>query len=654
MRILIVTIVLIIFSCSADKQIKPPDAVNGILDLREWNFDSKKDSIVSLVGLWEFYWNTFIESPEEQRNFFLDKDAANIHYIPIPSEWQDYKINNASLPSKGYAMYRLRVLMPKTDIPLSFAMTDICMSYRLYVNGVLHHTNGKVGTSEEDSIPFQRHGIFPLQKNAEELEIVFLISNFYHSRAGLWNKISIGSRAQIESNYQNKIALTFFTFGILLIMSIYHFVFYFLRRKDKSPLFFGVMCLALALRTIGMEERVILDLLPFIPFKAIYKLEFITAYVTIAFFFLFIRNLFPEEFSKTILRITLLFSFIACLIPVLFIPYYYDLPLFRSLQFWLIFSILYSGYVLIKAINKNRMGSSAFLIGVSIFFLTIINDVLYGGAIIYTVNLSIYGFLSFVIAQSIVLAIRFTHAFAMEEQYNIVQKEIEISKQRLLEREIQLKEAETVKKKLELGMLKQTIQPHFLMNSLSTLLGLIRENPTRAGKLVNSLGAEVRTMLDVSSETIIPLSTEIEICKSHLDIMAIRLERNFFLKTEGISGEEKFPPLVLQTLIENAFTHSVKYTGNIEFLIKKFSLDSEKNIILDNGKQEISASELQYEFYCIFDDSFVVNTKLPEGNKKGTGTLYIKSRLEESYPNRWSFDQGWENKTWVVKIGIKQ
>lgn len=44
------------------------------------------------------------------------------------------------------------------------------------------------------------------------------------------------------------------------------------------------MCLALALRTIGMEERVILDLLPFIPFKAIYKLEFITAYVTIAFF----------------------------------------------------------------------------------------------------------------------------------------------------------------------------------------------------------------------------------------------------------------------------------------------------------------------------------------------------------------------------------
>lgn len=68
------------------------------------------------------------------KNFFLDKDAANIHYIPIPSEWQDYKINNASLPSKGYAMYRLRVLMPKTDIPLSFAMTDICMSYRLYVN----------------------------------------------------------------------------------------------------------------------------------------------------------------------------------------------------------------------------------------------------------------------------------------------------------------------------------------------------------------------------------------------------------------------------------------------------------------------------------------------------------------------------------------
>ncbi|MBL0264037.1 MAG: hypothetical protein IPQ05_09200 [Leptospiraceae bacterium] len=193
MRILIVTIVLIIFSCSADKQIKPPDAVNGILDLREWNFDSKKDSIVSLVGLWEFYWNTFIESPEEQRIFFLDKDAANIHYIPIPSEWQDYKINNASLPSKGYAMYRLRVLMPKTDIPLSFAkyFGYLYVSYRL-CKCMLHQANGKVGNVEEDSILFQRHGTFSLRRS-RRVRNCFLISDFYHPRAGLWNKNLIGS-----------------------------------------------------------------------------------------------------------------------------------------------------------------------------------------------------------------------------------------------------------------------------------------------------------------------------------------------------------------------------------------------------------------------------------------------------------------------------
>ncbi len=656
MKTLIVIILLCFLSCSGEGQKKSPQAMHGVIDLREWNFskETTRNEIVSLTGEWEFYWNELIENPEEQRKFFQSPNTANINYVTIPSEWQNYKIDGKELPSKGYAMYRLRVLMPKTEIPISFAMTDICMSYSIYINGALHHTNGKVGKSEDESIPFQRHGIFPLQKNAEELEIVFLISNFYHVRAGLWNKISIGSRSQIENNYKNKIALTFLTFGILFIMSLYHLAIYLLRKKDKSPLFFAVMCFALALRTIGMEERVILDIFPFFPFKAIYKLEFITAYVTIAFFFLFIENLFPEEISKTILKITLYFSALACLVPILSTPYYYDTPLFRSLQFLLLFSIVYSGYVLVCAIKKKRMGCIAFLIGLSILYMTMINDVLYGGAIIYTINLSIYGFLSFVLAQSIVLAIRFTHAFAMEEQYNIAQKEIESAKQRLLEREIQLKEAETVKKKLELGMLKQTIQPHFLMNSLSTLLGLIRENPVRAGKLVNSLGAEVRTMLDVSSEPIIPLSTELEICKSHLDIMAIRLERNFILNTEGTTGEEKFPPLILQTLIENAFTHSAKYTGNIEFFLRKLTFETDlKNLSTDLSQESIK-EETVYEFRCKYDDSYVVNGKLPEGIKKGTGTLYIKSRLEESYPNLWSFSQGWEDKVWVVKIGIKQ
>ena len=206
-----------------------------------------------------------------------------------------------------------------------------------------------------------------------------------------------------------------------------------------------------------------------------------------------------------------------------------------------------------------------------------------------------------------------------------------------------MKESETVKKKLELGMLKQTIQPHFLMNSLSTLLGLIRENPVAAGKLVNSLGVEIRTMLDVSSEKVIPLSIELEICRSYLEIMTIRLERKFTLKAEDIIGSEEIPPLILQTLVENAFSHSIRYTGNIEFILRKM------DVSVTNGN---NPSQILYEFRCNYDDSYIIKTNSSLEFRKGTGTLYIKSRLEESYPGQWNFSQGWEDKTWVARIGV--
>jgi hypothetical protein len=51
----------LIANCSERKA--PPKAVKGVLDLRDWDFDSSQDSgsdgIVKLGGEWEFYWEEF-------------------------------------------------------------------------------------------------------------------------------------------------------------------------------------------------------------------------------------------------------------------------------------------------------------------------------------------------------------------------------------------------------------------------------------------------------------------------------------------------------------------------------------------------------------------------------------------------------------------
>jgi hypothetical protein len=51
----------LIGACSERKAL--PKAVKGVLDLRDWDFDSSQDSgsdrIVKLGGEWEFYWEKF-------------------------------------------------------------------------------------------------------------------------------------------------------------------------------------------------------------------------------------------------------------------------------------------------------------------------------------------------------------------------------------------------------------------------------------------------------------------------------------------------------------------------------------------------------------------------------------------------------------------
>ena len=59
MRALIVGVLLLsVCSCAQERRAQPK-AVDGILDLSDWDFE--KDGIVELGGEWRFVWNQFVE-----------------------------------------------------------------------------------------------------------------------------------------------------------------------------------------------------------------------------------------------------------------------------------------------------------------------------------------------------------------------------------------------------------------------------------------------------------------------------------------------------------------------------------------------------------------------------------------------------------------
>jgi signal transduction histidine kinase len=165
-----------------------------------------------------------------------------------------------------------------------------------------------------------------------------------------------------------------------------------------------------------MEERIIMDFLPFLPFMFVYRFEYIPAYIGLACFVLFVYNLFPKEFSKRFAYSILVISLPATFLAVFFSPYVYAAWTLRIVQFAMLVTIVYTEVILVLAVKNKRMGALTFIIGTLIFFSAIASDILYSMGFIHTNHMASYGFLTFIFSQAIVLSMRFSNAFVTSEK----------------------------------------------------------------------------------------------------------------------------------------------------------------------------------------------------------------------------------------------
>ena len=174
--------------------------------------------------------------------------------------------------------------------------------------------------------------------------------------------------------------------------------------------------------------------------------------------------------------------------------------------------------------------------------------------------------------------------------------------------------------RLELDLLKKTIQPHFLMNSLTALRGWFREKPEKALLLLDALAKEIRPVLDWRERRHVQLKEEIDLCKSHLTVMGLRHDREYDLVTEGVQGDESVPPLIFHTMIENALTHNDP-VGLTRFMLKK----------------EQTNGSLRYRFIV---DQQIKSVNPFKTTDERTGMKYIRARLSEAFGSRWQLTYG--------------
>lgn len=177
---------------------------------------------------------------------------------------------------------------------------------------------------------------------------------------------------------------------------------------------------------------------------------------------------------------------------------------------------------------------------------------------------------------------------------------------------------EALVKELELKTIKAHINPHFIFNALNSIRALVDENPIRARTAITELSNILRSSMNTDKVETVPLQKELDIVKDYLALEQIRFEErlNVSFDIDEDTLDQPVPPMMLQTLVENAIKHGISKIvagGNVE-LISEFKADKHEIIIRNTGHLNSNVSE------------------------EGFGIASTKNRLQLLFGNKASFE----------------
>lgn len=111
----------------------------------------------------------------------------------------------------------------------------------------------------------------------------------------------------------------------------------------------------------------------------------------------------------------------------------------------------------------------------------------------------------------------------------------------------------------ELQFLRSQINSHFLFNAINNLRALIKEDPERARAGLADLSVLLRGLLQSDNQQLVSLQTEMDWVQGYLGLEALQFETRLQVEChidESLLGA-RLPPLILQTLVENAIKHGI-------------------------------------------------------------------------------------------------
>lgn len=397
---LLVVLGLTLLGCTAAKG---PLAVAGQVDLTGYPFETLGS--VSLDGEWELFWNQFVAPGDLQSVPTVLTNLPN-------GLWQHQTVHGQPLPETGYATYRLRVTLSSSQ-DLALRLPEFFSSSRVFLNGNQLFSAGVVGTHETSSLASYATGVVRFPPRVGENEILVQVANFKERRGGINRSISLGTSIVVTNQASLSLAADLLLFGVLLTMGVYHLVLFLLRRQDTSPLWFGLFCLVIAVRTLLYGERFGFLLFPGLPWEFFQVADHLSFYLGIPLFAEFLRLIFLKDMSLWFIRIYqtlgLLFAGFLFFPPSVFNVTVVGYELVSTL------ALIYLLGVVGLALVRRRDGARITFFGVVLFLLCAVNEIFHNLGIIHTFNTLSLGLVLFLFSQAVLLAIRFSLSFTEAE-----------------------------------------------------------------------------------------------------------------------------------------------------------------------------------------------------------------------------------------------
>jgi histidine kinase/histidine kinase/DNA gyrase B/HSP90-like ATPase len=111
-----------------------------------------------------------------------------------------------------------------------------------------------------------------------------------------------------------------------------------------------------------------------------------------------------------------------------------------------------------------------------------------------------------------------------------------------------------------LKTMQAQVEPHFLFNTLASVDYLIETDPARASRMQKNLIQYLRAAVPQMRQASSTLGQEMALCRSYLEILKMRMDDRlqFTITMPAGLSTAAFPPMMLQTLVENSIKHGLE------------------------------------------------------------------------------------------------